>query len=326
MSAANASELQQLARDVLSNEAAALSRAAERLDKRLVEAAELILRHPGKVVVSGMGKSGLIAQKIAATLCSTGTPAVYLHPAEAIHGDLGIYQKGDPTLFLSKSGSTEEMLRLLPILRQFKSPVIAIVGQTDSPIAEKADVVLDGAVEREADPLALVPTASTTLSLAIGDALACVLMKARAFQPEDFARFHPGGQLGRNLLMRVCDVMRRRDEVAVIAPATPMREIVIEMTRRAHGAACVLEEKRLVGLITDGDIRRALQKHDDIRGLLARDLMTPNPVCVGPDAMLAQALRMMEDRPSQISVLPVVGADGALAGMLRLHDAYQNPR
>ena len=320
------SELQQLARQVLQTEADALARTAERLDKHLVEAANLILKHPGKVVVSGMGKSGLIAQKIAATLCSTGTPAVYLHPAEALHGDLGIYQKGDPTLLLSKSGSTAELLHLLPMLRQFNSPIIAIVGQTESPLADKADIVLEGVVEREADPLALVPTTSTTLSLAIGDALACILMKARAFKPEDFARFHPGGQLGRNLLLRVCDVMRKRDEIALISPQTPLREIVIEMTRHAHGAACVLQQNRLVGLITDGDIRRALQTHEDIRGLSASDLMTKKPICVQPQAMLAEAIRIMEDRPSQISVLPVVDNTGKLAGLLRLHDAYQSPR
>lgn len=326
MSPAAVSELQQLAREVLAAEAQALNRAAERLDKRLVEAAELIIAHPGKVVVSGMGKSGLIGQKIAATLCSTGTPAVFLHPAEALHGDLGIYQKGDPTLLLSKSGSTAELLHLLPMLRQFRSPVIAIVGQAHSPLAEKADIVLEGIVEREADPLALVPTTSTTLSLAIGDALACVLMKARGFKPEDFARFHPGGQLGRNLLLHVADVMRKRHEVAVVAPGTPMREVVIAMTRFPHGAACVLAGETLAGIVTDGDIRRALQANEDIRGLRAENLMTPRPICVNDSDMLAEALHIMEDRPSQISVLPVLDAGQKLVGLLRLHDAYQSPR
>jgi len=326
MSPASSSELQQLARDVLTAEAEALTRAAQRLDKRLVEAAQLILNHPGKVVISGMGKSGLIGQKIAATLCSTGTPAVFLHPAEALHGDLGIYQKGDPTLLLSKSGSTAELLHLLPMLRQFKSPVIAIVGQAKSPLADKADIVLEGVVEREADPLALVPTTSTTLALALGDALACVLMKARGFKPEDFARFHPGGQLGRNLLLHVSDVMRKREEIALVQPGTPLREIVIAMTRHSHGAACVLAGETLAGLITDGDIRRALQANEDIRGLRAENLMTASPICVDAGAMLAEALHIMEDRPSQISVLPVVDARQYLVGLLRLHDAYQSPR
>ena len=325
MSPADTDALQSLARDVLLREADALARAAERLDKRLVEAAALILRHPGKVVVSGMGKSGLIAQKIAATLCSTGTPAVYLHPAEALHGDLGIYQKGDPTLLLSKSGSTPEMMHLLPMLRQFKSPVIALVGQTASPLAERADIVLDGVVEREADPLALVPTTSTTLALAVGDALACVLMKARAFKPEDFAKFHPGGQLGRNLLLRVADVMRKKDEIALLAPTAPLRDVVIAMTRHPHGAACIVEDDRLVGLVTDGDIRRALQAHEDIRGLSAADLMTSAPICTHPEAMLAEALRLMENRTSQISVLPIVDGGHKVVGLLRLHDAYQSP-
>ncbi len=319
-------ELQQLARNVLEAEARAISSAAQRLDKRLVEAAELILRHKGKVVVSGMGKSGLIGQKIAATLSSTGTPAVFLHPAEALHGDLGIYQKGDPTILLSKSGSTLELLHLLPLLRQFKSPVIAIVGQMESPLAEKADVVLDGTVQCEADPLNLAPTTSTTLSLAIGDALACVLMQARNFKPEDFARFHPGGQLGRNLLLRVADIMHRKEEVATISPETPLHEVVIAITKYAHGAACVVQDGKLVGIITDGDLRRALQSGEGIRGMRADALMTKNPICVRADIMLAEALHIMEDRPSQISVLPVVDAQGRLEGLLRLHDAYQGPR
>lgn len=320
-----AENLQQMARTVLQTEAAALEAAAMRLDKRIVEAAQAILSHTGKVVVSGMGKSGLVGQKIVATLCSTGTPAVFLHPAEALHGDLGIYQKGDPTLLLSKSGTTAELLHLLPLLRQFHSPIIALVGKMDSPLAQKADIALDGSVACEADPLALVPTSSTTLALSIGDALACVLMQARAFKPEDFARFHPGGQLGRNLLLQVSDVMRPRQAIAIIAPNTTLREIVIAMTQAPHGAACVVENERLCGIITDGDIRRALQKHDDIRGLRARELMTPRPVCITPDALLAQAIRTMEDRASQISVLPVLDSSQRLMGILRLHDVYQSP-
>ena len=206
-----------------------------RLDHNLTQAVELLLRHNGKVVVSGIGKSGHIGQKIAATLASTGTPAVFLHAAEAVHGDLGIYTPGDPSILISKSGSTAELLRFIPVLRQFKSPLIAIVGNLNSPMAKQADVVLDARVEREADPLNLAPTCSTTAALGLGDALAVALMLARRFTDKDFARYHPAGQLGRNLWLKVADVMHQNDAVAWVQSNTPLRQVIVAMSRRPLG-------------------------------------------------------------------------------------------
>ena len=232
----------EIAQAVLKVEAQALAAAADRLDHNLTKAVELLLAHDGKVVVSGIGKSGHIGQKIAATLASTGTPAVFLHAAEAVHGDLGIYTPGDPSILISKSGSTAELLRLIPVLRQFRSPLIAIVGNLNSPMAKQADVVLDARVEREADPLNLAPTCSTTVALALGDALAVALMMARRFTDQDFARYHPAGQLGRNLWLKVADVMHENDAVAWVKPETPLRQVIIAMSERPLGAACVVDE------------------------------------------------------------------------------------
>lgn len=315
-----------VARGVLTAEAAALTEAVARVDGEIVRAIELILAHRGKVVVTGLGKSGHVAQKIAATLSSTGTPAVFLHASEAFHGDLGIYTPGDPTIMVSKSGTTAEMLRLVPILREFTSPLIGILGNVKSPLAHQMDVTIDASVRGEADANNLAPTNSTTLAMALGDALAISLMYARGFTEADFARFHPGGQLGRNLRLRVRDVMHIGDEVSWVALDDTVRHIVIAMTRKPLGAACVVDAQGgLLGLITDGDLRRALTTHDDIRGLVARDIMTANPVTVAPDEMLNRALHLMENRKSQISVLPVV--DTALnqcLGLIRVHDIYRD--
>jgi arabinose-5-phosphate isomerase len=306
-------------------EAQAITHAARRLDDRFSQAVELILGHTGKLVVTGLGKSGHVARKIVATLCSTGTPAVFLHAADACHGDLGIYSPGDPTLMISKSGATSELLRLIPFLRELGSQRIGILGNSSSPLAAEMDVVLDGSVEREADPGNLAPTASTTVALALGHALAAALIRARNFGVEDFGRYHPGGHLGRALRVTVAEVMHRRDEVAWAKPEDSLKQVVIAMTHHPHGAACVVDpEERLLGIITDGDVRRGLQAHDDIRGLRAADVMTANPVRIAPEARLLDALRLMEDRPSQISVLPVVDAarDKCL-GLVRLHDIYR---
>jgi len=311
------------AQQSLRAEAEAIAAVAARLDGGLTRAVELILSHGGKVVVTGMGKSGHIGQKIAATLCSTGTPAVFLHAAEAVHGDLGVYTAGDPTILISKSGATAELIQLVPTLRQFQSPLIGILGNAQSPLAGKVEVVLDGRVEREADPLNLAPTSSSVVALALGDALAAALMVARRFSDTDFARYHPGGQLGRNLLWHVRDVMHAGDAVAWVRAADSLRAVVVAMTQKPLGAACVVDgEQRLAGIITDGDLRRALQKHDDIRGLRASDLMTPRPTTIAPDAILRDAIHLMEERPSQISVLPVIEA-GVCIGLLRIHDLYQ---
>ena len=315
------------ARAAVEIEAASLARAAARLDGELIRAVELILAHPGKVIVTGIGKSGHIARKIVATLSSTGTAAVFLHPAEAVHGDLGIYTPGDPTVLISKNGSSTELLALVPLLRDFQSPLIGILGNAASPLAEKVDVYLDASVEREADPNNLAPTASAVTALALGHALAIALMRARNFTPEEFGRFHPGGQLGRNLRLSVREAMHTGDAVARVAPQSSVKEVIIAMTRCPLGAACVLEaDGALAGLITDGDLRRALTNHDDIRHLSAADLMTRQPVSIGPDARVGDALERMEQRNSQISVLPVVDSGGRWLGLIRLHDVFRRGR
>jgi arabinose-5-phosphate isomerase len=324
-SSLSAKDWQKIAREVLAVEAQAVAAVAARLDQNLTKALELLLKHEGKVVVSGIGKSGHIGQKIAATLASTGTPAVFLHAAEAVHGDLGIYTPGDPSILISKSGSTAELLRLIPILRQFRSPLIAILGNLNSPIAGQADVVLDAGVEREADPLNLAPTCSTTAALALGDALAVALMMARRFTDQDFARYHPAGQIGRNLWLKVSDVMHQNEAVAWVKLETPLRQVIIAMSQRPLGAACVVDENfLLLGIITDGDLRRTLLTHEDIRLLRASDCMTRQPTTIAPEASLRQASRLMEDRPSQISVLPVVDPlNQRCLGLIRIHDIYQ---
>jgi arabinose-5-phosphate isomerase len=313
------------AREAMEIEAEAIRAAGSRLDDNLSRAVDLILAHPGKVVVTGLGKSGHVARKIVATLCSTGTPAVFLHPAEALHGDLGIYSPGDPTLMVSKSGSTAELLDLIPFLRDLPSPRIGILGNPKSPLAAAMSVVLDASVEREADRDNLAPTASATVALVLGHALTVALMRARNFSVDDFGRYHPGGHLGRSLRLIVSDVLHGRDEVAWAWPEDSLKKVVIAMSHYPLGAACVADSAgRLIGLITDGDLRRALEDHDDIRGLSAADVMTANPVTVGPQSRLLDALRLMEDRPSQISVLPVIDpSNGQCLGLLRVHDIYR---
>jgi arabinose-5-phosphate isomerase len=312
-------------REVMESEAKAVLAAAQRLDQQFLRAVEFILKQGGKVVVTGIGKSGRVGEKLVATLSSTGTPAVFLHPVEAAHGDLGIYTPGDPTIFISKSGTTSELLQLVPVLRERQSPLIGILGNLKSPLSKAVDVVLDASVQAEADPHNLTPSASTSVALALGDALAIALMLARKFMPEDFARNHPAGQLGRNLRVCVREVMKSQDQVAWAHSGDALKQVIIAMTQRPMGAACVVSpEHELIGLVTDGDLRRALQVHDDIRGLSAGDVMTRHPVTIHPDATLHEALRIMENRSSQISVLPVVDTvTNCCLGLLRLHDIYQ---
>ena len=304
-------------------EAEAISSAATRLNGDFCRAVELIHGHAGKVIVTGLGKSGLVAQKLAATFCSTGTPAVFLHPVDALHGDVGIYAPGDPTILFSKSGTSLELLRLLSVLRDLRSPLIGIIGQLASPLAKEMDVLLDASVRAEADPLNLAPTTSTAVANALGDALALAVMQARKITPEDFAQRHPAGQLGRNLRLTVREVMHCGDDVAWAGPEDSMKSVIIAMNRRRLGAACVTgPDGALLGIITDGDLRRALESEEDIRPVQAGHLMTARPVTVGPEATLREALQLMEDRPSQISVLPVVEGVRCL-GLIRLHDLYQ---
>jgi arabinose-5-phosphate isomerase len=289
-----------------------------------VEACDLIVKHPGKVVICGMGKSGLIAQKIAATLCSIGNKAVFLHAAEATHGDLGIYAPGDPTILISKSGSTIELVKLIPILKEFNSPLIGILGNMKSSLVDHMDIVLDASVSREVDPLGLVPTASTTLTLAIGDALAAVIMSHQGFNHEDFAKLHPAGDLGRRLRFTVEDIMQPINNVAVVKKDDKLRKVVIDMTEKPYGAALVLSDETLLGIITEGDLRRCLAENGDIDKMLVSEIMSTNPISINIKAPLRDALTLMEERESQISVLPVVNDDEKLCcGLLRLHDVYQ---
>ncbi len=319
-------ECLQLAKAVLSAEADAILHTANLLDKRFFQAINLLLDHQnGKVIVTGIGKSGHIGQKIVSTFCSTGTPAVFLHATEAVHGDLGIYTPGDPTILISKSGTTAELVRLIPVLREFESPLIGILGNINSPLARAVDVILDASVLREADPLNLAPTSSSTVALALGDALAAVLIQARGFNKNDFAKLHPSGQLGKNLWLNVADLLHPLEKIACVSGDSTIREVVIEMTRFPLGAACILDDQqRLLGLVTDGDMRRILQIDQDMRALRAVDLMTRNPITVLVNASLKEAVDLMENRPSQISVLPVVDDSGKFCGLIRIHDIYQS--
>ena len=311
-------------RGAMEAEAEAISTAARRLDSQFTRAVEVIVGHSGKIVVTGIGKSGRVGQKIVSTFSSTGTPAVFLHPAEAVHGDLGVYAPEDPTIMISKSGTTVELLRLVRVLRDFRSPLIGILGNPSSPLASEVDILLDASVRAEADAHNLAPTSSAAVAMALGDALAVTVMRERRFTPEEFAMYHPAGQLGQNLALTVREAMHSRDQAAWAGPLDPVKQVVIAMTARPLGAACVIgEDGCLLGLVTDGDLRRALQAHDDIRPLKAADIMTATPVTIAPDARLHEALRLMEDRPSQISVLPVVDpATRRCLGLLRLHDIY----
>jgi len=309
-------------------EAEAVARAAERLDSSEVgRAVDLLAACRGKVVTVGVGKSGDIARKIASTLTSTGTVAVFLHPSDALHGGMGIVSGDDVAVVLSNSGETPEVLDLLPYLQHRRAPVVALVGNTNSTLARRADVVLDAGVEQEACPLNLAPTTSTTVALAVGDALAMTLMRVKRLTPEDFALNHPGGRLGKRLTLKVADLMRGGVENPTVSESATLLEVVQAISRGGLGAVNVLDgEGRLAGIVTDGDLRRALQKAGpgELAALDAGQLMTRGPVVVTPDALAYAALQMMEQRPSQISVLPVVECDGRCVGLLRLHDIVRS--
>ena len=317
-------DLKIIAASILKTEANELLQAADRVSKSIVDAAKLIDNHNGKVMICGLGKSGLIAQKIAATFCSVGNKAVFLHAVDALHGDLGIFEAGDPTIVISKSGSTEEIVRLIPILKEFESPLIGIVGNMNSSIIDDLDIVLDASVDNEADPLGIVPTSSTTLTLSIGDALAGVLMSVKGFNKNDFARYHPSGSLGKRLLLTVENIMQHISNVAVVNMTDKLRKVVIAMTEKPNGAAIVKCKNDEFGLITDGDLRRCLAEGEDIDLLDAQKIMTTDPVSISSNSSVDNALKLMEDRRSQISVLPVVSEEnGECLGLIRLHDIYQ---
>lgn len=312
------------ASQVFHDEIAALSAALPRLEHSFAKTVEHILRASGKVVATGVGKSGLVGQKIAATLASTGTPAIFMNGSEALHGDLGFVSAGDVVLMVSNSGSTVELVKMLPSLERLGASVIAIFGRIDTALAKRCDIVLDARVEKEACPLNLAPTSSTTLALVIGDALAIALMKARNFSPNDFALRHPGGILGRRLLMRASDYMHRGDKLPLVSPEASLKEVLLEATRANLGAVCVVDDgHRLRGIITDGDIRRYLATADSLHAH-ASDIMCATPTTITADASLNQALEIMERRKS-FYILPVLqdNDSGKLVGLLRMHDLFE---
>ena len=316
------SKINGLAQAILENESRQLNNVAKQIDDDIVKASELIMDNNGKLVICGLGKSGLIGQKIVATLCSTGTKSVFVHAAEALHGDLGIYNPGDPTLLISKSGNTEELVRLIPILREFQSPLIALVGNMDSYMAKNVDIVLNGTIESEVDPLGIVPTTSALAALAIGDALASVLMVRRGFNAEDFARYHPGGELGKQLGLTVNHLIHPLEDIAIINEETSLEDIASAMTEKPLGAALIVDNKKLQGIVTEGDLRKAIASYKTLSDSMG-ELINKNPISVSYGLSIHDAMKLMEDRDSQISVLPVVNESKECLGLIRLHDLYQ---
>ena len=315
-------EINGLSQSIFESYSSQLLQVSKNIDQDIQSAAELIINNSGKVVVCGLGKSGLIGQKIVATLCSTGTRSVYMHAAEAIHGDLGIYNPGDPTVLISKSGNTEELVRLVPILKEFQSPLIAIVGNMDSFIAKNSDIILNGTVEKEIDPLGVVPTTSSLVALAIGDALASVLMVKRGFDKKDFARNHPGGELGKQLALKVESVMHPLNDVAQIDKNDSISSCASKMTEKPLGAALHLDNDRLKGIVTEGDLRKSIASTSDLSNSIL-DFINNNPISINPSISILDAMKVMEDRHSQISCLPVIDSDGKCLGLVTLHDLYQ---
>jgi arabinose-5-phosphate isomerase len=316
--------------ELLRAEADAIGKAAARLQPGEIESViDLLANCKGKVVLLGVGKSGIIAQKIAATMTSSGTAAVYLHPSDALHGGLGIVTADDVVILLSNSGETDELIELLPYLKRRQVPLIAIVGNVKSSMAQRADAVIDASVDQEACPLNLAPTASTTVALAIGDALAMTLMQAKGLTESDFASNHPAGQLGKRLTLRVADLMHTGAENPTVGTDAAWMEIISAITHYGLGAVNVIDDHgRLTGIITDGDLRRSLQRigarEVAFANIRCDDLMTRDPVVTNAEMLAFDALRLMEDRPSQINVLPVVNVDGTCVGLIRLHDIVRS--
>jgi arabinose-5-phosphate isomerase len=312
----------ELARRVLAIEADAVRALIARLDERFLAAVSLILACQGRVIVSGIGKSGHVARKIASTMSSTGTPAYFVHPAEASHGDLGMIKHDDVFIGISYSGESDELLQIVPLVKRQGAKLIAICGKAQSALAREADVFLDAAVEQEACPLNLAPTASTTAALALGDALAVALLDARGFSADDFARSHPSGALGRKLLTHVADVMRTGDAVPSVPLEATLADAILEISRKGMGMTAVVDaDRRLLGLFTDGDLRRAMARDADPRGTRIDAVMTRAPRAIRPEALAVEAVEIMERRKS--TQLPVVDAAGRLVGALNIHDLFR---
>ena len=309
-------------------ESEAIAQTAGRLQGDEIErVVQLLAACKGKIVILGVGKSGIIAQKIAATMTSTGTGALYLHPSDALHGGIGIINADDAVMILSNSGETDEIIEMLPYLKRRQVPLIALVGNLNSTLARRADAVIDGSVDQEACPLNLAPTTSTTVALALGDALAMTLMQVKGLTPDDFAVNHPAGQLGKRLTLTVADLMHSGTDNPTIALGAVWVDAVKGISAGGLGAVNVVDDAgRLMGIITDGDLRRAIQKGDpdSLAKLRSDELMTRNPAVASPELLAYDALRLMEDRPSQISVLPVVDGDRVCVGLIRLHDIVRS--
>ncbi len=315
----NYEQILHLGRQTLEVEANAIQALRDRLDEQFVNAVETILKIKGRVVVMGMGKSGHIATKIAATLASTGTPAMFVHPAEASHGDLGMITAQDVVLALSNSGETEEITRLLPLIKRLGISLIAITGSTTSTLGREATIFIDSRVEKEACPLNLAPTASTTAQLAIGDAIAVALLDARGFKSEDFAASHPAGALGRKLLTHVSDIMRRDSQVPAVAPSVNMNELLQEMSKKGLGATAIIDDQgRPIGIFTDGDLRRLIEKGVSLKDLSAKEVMKSAPQTIGQNALAVDVVGIMEER--SINTLLVVDDSGILRGALNTND------
>lgn len=308
------------ARAVLEIEAEAVRRLAPRLGEAFVAAHDIVLAARGRVVVTGMGKSGHVGGKIASTLASTGTPAFFMHPGEASHGDLGMIVADDVVVAISNSGESDEILRILPLIKRRGAKVIAITGRPQSTLAREADVHLDAAVEKEACPMNLAPTASTTAVLALGDALAVALLESRGFGSEDYALAHPGGALGRRLLLHVADVMHGGERLPQVPAGATLKEAILEMSQKGLGMTAIVDaEGRVAGLFTDGDLRRTLEKHDDIRDLKVADVMTRHPRTIGPGRLAAEAAQVMQAHRVSGRLL-VVDESGRLVGALHVDD------
>jgi arabinose-5-phosphate isomerase len=307
------------AKEVIRKEAEAVALLEKKIDENFVRAVELILKCKGRVIVTGIGKSGIIGKKIAATLTSTGTAAFFLHPTEGLHGDLGMVQKNDVVIAITKSGGTDEVYQLIPLFKRLGVPIITFTGNLSSPVAEKSDVVIDVSVDGEACARNLIPTCSTTAALVMGDALAVALLEERHFSSEDFALLHPGGHLGRKLLLKVSDIMHTGDQIPIVTEETGMKQVILEMTSKRLGTTTVVDRKgRLVGVFTDGDLRRLVERTDDIFSLKAHQVMTKGPKTIDGDELAAKALNLMESY--SITSLIIANGKGEPVGIVHLHD------
>lgn len=306
-------------KEVINTELEAVQELQHRIDNSFVEAVKLIYNSLGRVIVAGIGKSGIIARKIVATFNSTGTAAIYMHPTEALHGDLGMVRKGDIAIIISKSGATEELTNLLTMFKRMEVKIIGVLGITNSTVAKQCDIVLDASVKTEACPHDLAPTSSTTVSLVLGDALAITILELRGFTASDFAMLHPGGSLGKRLSLKISEIMYRGDELPVINKDAPIKDTILEMTEKRLGATCVVDKNnRLVGIVTDGDLRRQLEKSLDIKKLKAKNIMSENPKTIDADLLASFALQQMEN--FNITSLIATDKDGTPIGLVHLHD------